>query len=1116
MNANPSITKCSGCGEVLETTWSTCPACGTPSATGLICPQCEAPIKSHWKQCPRCQKLLAGLETPTGALPNMSSTGRGGFLSLSALSDPATSARRFELPIAKGDVLADRYEIIEQLGSGGFGAVYLAHDRVLRDRRAVKVVVAGTDSRATEQLIHEFRLREKIHSTEFIITAQDPRPADFKGLNLIVLPMALAEGGSFRGWLARTKEAKVRLKEGLEYFKQAAQGIQAIHDAGLAHLDIKPENILLVENRAKVTDFGIGRFLGRQLAQTPEQLIQHGLGTPQYMSPEQFHSARQQDIGPASDIYSLGLMLYELIDGSLPFDGKPIELREKHLHAQPPELQGESKAWWRIVERCLRKDAKERYPSVRMLIRDIERQMLGASILADVSCPKCGHLNRDPWTVHCEQCRENLSQRFRSCHRCGRDVRLDVDICRCGADVGRYYLTQERWNQVEKLKEEDPVEAIEMLELMLREGTGDADGKGGDKEAAEAVKDLRQMQKVVADLIRQAQEAELNRLLELSLEHWQSVLEMVSRHRIALGKAAALESTLKSERQAKDRSIQAMNEGRFAEAASLLVETLSQIPGRQDTEGLLLRARNAGREYEQELQFAQEAMRTKRIAASKKAFDGALSMAPESAAALAGAKEAQGVLDENAKRFEEATGLLKEARFEEATKKLQDIEAVQSDFEQGSRLEKQIAKSRKEYPALVKKAQEHQTAGDLNKAMEAIEKALAECSSSIEALTFREELRRRQNEVERLIQEISLAILAADFKRGEQTMAKAGELWSQCPKLTETRERLSSTKNTYTRHFTDAKKARSSKRPGNALEEVERALSACPHSVEADGFKQSVEADRAKARKHLEAGSQLILQARFDDAQHEVEQAEALWGDSPELKALCERLSTVQNRYAEFTRMAREALRRKKFEEAKDQWRKAREECPESVELDELKRTIQEAERTDRVARQRREQRWKEVKRWMALAAKRAWKPSLRAAPVAGVGIGTLLFWKWVMSAAWPWCQEHKLWLAAAGFLPAMVAALVHRIRYTDYFHDKFSKTHCYASELAGVSVRIFFLQVLLAFVLGIGAGFAGLASQKLNPVQEVTLAWIVFDLTTTSFLISSFLGPKHYNLVGS
>jgi len=304
-----SMLRCS-CGELLEPDWDECPACLKPIVKEqLTCPECGREIKAKWKKCPKCKTRLEGWATPTQASdtgtsvedspPPSPAVDDGPYLSLKEDEDDDLGYG-LEVIINEGDVL-DKYTIQGTLGSGGFGSVYLAYDTVLKEKVALKVVVAGDSDKAQnarEQIIHEFKLREKITDSSHIVSARDPRTCEHKNVTLVLLPMDLAEDGSFRDWLKKNKSDEARTKEGLKMFRQACLGVKAIHDAGLSHLDIKPENILLVNGTAKIADFGIGRYGASVLSDNPKQLNRQGIGTPQYMSPEQFHSARQKDIWP--------------------------------------------------------------------------------------------------------------------------------------------------------------------------------------------------------------------------------------------------------------------------------------------------------------------------------------------------------------------------------------------------------------------------------------------------------------------------------------------------------------------------------------------------------------------------------------------------------------------------------------------------------------------------------------------------------------------------------------------------------------------------------------------------------------------------------------------------
>jgi len=579
------------CGEPLEADWKECPVCLTPTSSGVLtCPNCQAPIKKNWKICPHCETRLSGWETPpahesSAAEKRNDSKDKQIFVSMAENEPVAIVGFGLELPIKKGEVLGDRYRIIQPLGTGGFGEVYQVDDLVLNEQMALKIVVAGEGKaqRAAEQILHEFKLRERINDTTYIIKAQDPRPCEYKGQSLVLLPMEFSDGKSMRQWLVQNQDIEKRQKAGLALFRHACLGVKAIHDAGLVHLDIKPDNILIVEGKAKIADFGIGRYGASQFANNPDQLLHQGIGTPQYMSPEQFQVARQKDVGPASDIYSLGIVLFELLDGNLPFDGTPIELRDKHLNTQPPRLTKKLGKWMRIADRCLAKNPGERYPDIDRLIADLDRAAQGATLSIDVSCPKCGHINANSDSKVCGKCQASLASLFHPCPVCTRSIRLDIKTCPgCGQAVAAYYLLLDRKEQIERLKDEDPVEAIEILEMILRDGADDYQ-----EHAVELIKDLRQKQSQVGSLIAEAEKATASAAPKQAIKAWQKILEIIPRHKVAVEQVQKLESLLKDFRERWEKAIRLMNEAKFQDADNILQSCVKDIPARNDIRGML-------------------------------------------------------------------------------------------------------------------------------------------------------------------------------------------------------------------------------------------------------------------------------------------------------------------------------------------------------------------------------------------------------------------------------------------------------------------------------------------------------------------------------------------------
>jgi serine/threonine protein kinase/class 3 adenylate cyclase len=264
----------------------------------------------------------------------------------------------------------DRYDRKRLLGSGGMAEVYLAYDRRL-DRRPVALKVLRQQYASNEQFIQRFK-REATNAASLsgednIIDIYD-RGESKNGAYYLV--MEYVAGGTLedriraRGTLPSGEAADIAL--------QVAQALQAAHQRGIIHRDIKPQNILLTESgKVKVADFGIAR------AASLTTLTMEGsvMGTPYYISPEQANGAEAK---PQSDLYSLGIVLYEMLTGELPFKGDtPIVIVMQHLHQQvraPREINLEvPERLNAITMRLLAKEPEQRYPDAAALIDDLKR-----------------------------------------------------------------------------------------------------------------------------------------------------------------------------------------------------------------------------------------------------------------------------------------------------------------------------------------------------------------------------------------------------------------------------------------------------------------------------------------------------------------------------------------------------------------------------------------------------------------------------------------------------------------------------------------------------------------------------------------------------------------------
>ena len=280
--------------------------------------------------------------------------------------------------LSPGTVLQDRFTIKEHLGNGRFGSVYLAHDIVRSTDMAIKVVSLGPTSPdiASRQLQQEIGMYGRIKDKHHVIDVHDIHFVPRGGSGLLLMSMEYADGSDFRRWLLENHDdCQKRQIEGLVFFKQACHGVGALHDVSVCHLDLKPENLLFVDKVLKVSDLGASRFVDLLQRVSGVYLNEFGssLSTPIYMSPEQFTSPHPDDVDGRSDIYSLGIILYEILHPRCrpPFGGSYRQIRERHLNIPAPLLAeaGENEA--RVIAMCLKKDPTDRYATVWELLDDL-------------------------------------------------------------------------------------------------------------------------------------------------------------------------------------------------------------------------------------------------------------------------------------------------------------------------------------------------------------------------------------------------------------------------------------------------------------------------------------------------------------------------------------------------------------------------------------------------------------------------------------------------------------------------------------------------------------------------------------------------------------------------
>jgi len=279
--------------------------------------------------------------------------------------------RESELP--PGHILLGKLEVVRRLGGGGMGVVYEVEHRLTGHRRALKVVRAryADRPRFMKRLLREAKVAGTLDTPHVVETYDAGRLEDGSAYVL----MELLEGRSL--YEAMQQSGQIEPQRLASIMAQVAEGMSLAHEAGIVHRDLKPENVFLLDDeqgdeRVKILDFGVSKF---ELSQRATRLTAEGtlVGTPYYMSPEQ---ASGKAVDARTDVYAMGVMLYEGLVGKLPFEGDTVgELFVKisagecvPLRLRRPDLDPR---WFELVHRALHKERDSRHPSSEALRREL-------------------------------------------------------------------------------------------------------------------------------------------------------------------------------------------------------------------------------------------------------------------------------------------------------------------------------------------------------------------------------------------------------------------------------------------------------------------------------------------------------------------------------------------------------------------------------------------------------------------------------------------------------------------------------------------------------------------------------------------------------------------------
>ena len=318
----------------------------------IKCPKCKGDNPSDSKYCKECATPLPPSEEPQVSVTK-------------TLETPSQE-------LTRGTVFASRYEIIEELGKGGMGKVYRVEDKKIKEEIALKLIKpeVASDKKTIERFSNELKMARKIAHRN-VCRMYDL--GEEKGTHYITMEYVPGED------LKRLIRKVGQFNAGKTIFmaRQVCEGLAEAHRFGVVHRDLKPQNIMIdEEGNARIMDFGIARTVkGKGI--TGEGVM---IGTPEYMSPEQ---AEVKEVDQRSDIYSLGVILYEMVTGRVPFEGEtPLGIAMKHKSEVPPDPRQINAQLTEdlslVIMRCLEKDKEKRYQSageVNSELLNIEKGM---------------------------------------------------------------------------------------------------------------------------------------------------------------------------------------------------------------------------------------------------------------------------------------------------------------------------------------------------------------------------------------------------------------------------------------------------------------------------------------------------------------------------------------------------------------------------------------------------------------------------------------------------------------------------------------------------------------------------------------------------------------------
>jgi len=399
---------CSECGQELPDNLKFCPSCGTPVITTKKSKKESIPVKSE----------------PTnsgGTVLNVKQT--YGIIDLEKLP--------------KGHEIDNRYTVEEKLGQGSFGAVYKVYDRELEIEKALKIIpeAISNDKEAMISLRKEASIMAKLNHTNIVHIYDFHYSGEIKYID-----MEYVEGESLADIKTEKPNKKFTEEEVKQYAIQILEGLNYAHKQNVIHKDIKPQNIMLDKSgKIRIMDFGIAESVQGSMSRLENT---GSSGTLVYMSPEQI---RGKDVGKEADIYSLGATLYELLNGNPPFYKGDITYQI--INKQPENIKGITEQMNEIIQKCLKKDMKERYSNCE----EFGKALLNKGIAKDEVIVKENSKTK-PKTIINEYAGEMIFVKGGTFSMGSNDGEAnEKPIHEVYVDdfyIGKYVVTQKHWKEI--------------------------------------------------------------------------------------------------------------------------------------------------------------------------------------------------------------------------------------------------------------------------------------------------------------------------------------------------------------------------------------------------------------------------------------------------------------------------------------------------------------------------------------------------------------------------------------------------------------------------------------------------------------------------------------------